>query len=185
MKTCSCLFLLLIFQVSPITKYIFFISKGGKSEKSSVYQKNSRPKYPCASCRRNCLLHSGYGFPLECVDRSPHDGVTLPEDVPVIVLSHAYAREGVGEAVLYVDSAAYRRESPAEIGAEFSDFSFEWLPPGPGDYALQVWVYDILGEAGGPATVYVHVGEPLVIEFGDTYTPTLVSPVTFTPTRPL
>jgi hypothetical protein len=112
----------------------------------------------------------------------PHDGAAVPVGVPVVVISHAYAREGISEAMLYVDSAPYRRETPSEANAEFSEFRHEWMPPGPGDYALQVWVYDTAGETGGPATVFVHVGDPIVVEFVDTSTPTLVPPSTFTPT---
>jgi hypothetical protein len=111
---------------------------------------------------------------------SPRDGATVPVGEPVVVLSHAYAREGITEVMLYVDSIAFSHAVPGESGADFSEFRHEWVPTEEGDYALQLWVYDALGEAGGPATVNVHVGEIAVVEFVDTETPTPVPTSTFT-----
>jgi hypothetical protein len=113
---------------------------------------------------------------------SPRDSANVPVGEPVVVLSHAYAREGIAEVMLYVDSVPFSRAFPGESGADFSEFQHEWVPTEEGDYALQLWVYDALGEAGGPATVNIHVGDITVVEFVDTETPTPVLTSTFTVT---
>jgi hypothetical protein len=87
----------------------------------------------------------------------PPDGLTVPVNTPVSVISHAYAREGVAEVLLSVDGEAYRRDPPAEPGAPFSEVTQEWLPDKEGIYTLQVITYDAAGTAGNPATVSVRV----------------------------
>jgi hypothetical protein len=118
---------------------------------------------------------------------SPRGGASVPVDVPVVVLSHGYAREGIAEVVLYVNSTAYRSETPSELGADFSEFRHEWVPTEPGDYTLQVWIYDSRGEIGDPATIAIHVGEETIVELPEpileTNTPTATFVPTSTPTR--
>jgi hypothetical protein len=115
----------------------------------------------------------------------PRDGATVQVGEPVEIISHAYASEGISEVVLYVNSVAYSRVTPGENGADLSEFRHEWLPSTAGDFTLQLWVYDSLGEAGGPATAYIHVADIDVIEFVFTRTPTpvltTVAPITATP----
>jgi hypothetical protein len=111
-----------------------------------------------------------------------------------VVLSHAYAREGIAEVVLYVNGVAHSRGTPGEPGTDFSEFTHEWAPTGPGDYTIQLWVYDSLGETGDPATIAVHVGgdeiepptptSPPTATFVDTPTPTDVPTATNPPPRP-
>jgi hypothetical protein len=125
---------------------------------------------------------------------SPRGGATVPVDSPVVVLSHAYARAGIAEVVLHVNGVAHSRGMPSDPGIDFSEFRHEWTPTGPGDYTLQLWVYDSLGETGNPATIAVHVGgeeieipsptSPPTVTFVDTPTPTNVPTATNPPPRP-
>jgi hypothetical protein len=118
----------------------------------------------------------------------------VPVGTPVAVLAHAYASEGIAEVVLYVNSTAYQRGAPATAGADFSEFRLEWTPTGPGDYTLQLWAYDLLGETGDPASILIHVGGELpeliletpteVATLVPTFTPTWVPSPTNPPPRP-
>jgi hypothetical protein len=90
---------------------------------------------------------------------------------PVIVTSHAYAQAGVTEILLAVNGTEYRRESPSGAGAAFVEVTQEWVPAGPGEYALQVKAYDAEGNVSTPSIVRVRVlGE---VATGPTATPTL------------
>ena len=42
----------------------------------------------------------------------PRDGVSVPVGASVIVISHAYAEDGVAEVLLSVNGTAYRRDPP-------------------------------------------------------------------------
>jgi hypothetical protein len=113
---------------------------------------------------------------------SPRGGARVPLGTSITVSSHAYAREGLGEIVLYVNGEAYQRNAPAEAGADFSDFRQEWLPTEPGAYSLQIRAYDINGDTGNPATISVTViGEVVADAAEATDTPTPVYTDTPTP----
>ena len=46
----------------------------------------------------------------------PRDGASIPVGASVIVVSHAYAEDGVAEVLLSVNSVAYRRDPPVAVG---------------------------------------------------------------------
>ncbi len=106
----------------------------------------------------------------------PRDGARVSMGQMVNVQSHAYARKGVAEVMLIVNGVPYRRDPPAEPGADFTAISQSWFPEKPGEYALQVIAYDTRGEASSPASVWVSV-VALV-----TATPTPMPEPTLTPT---
>jgi uncharacterized protein YraI len=108
---------------------------------------------------------------------SPRGGARVPVGTPITISSHAYAREGLGEIILYVNGEAYQRNAPAEAGADFSDFRQEWLPTEPGTYSLQIRAYDINGDTGNPATISVTVIGEVVAEVAEA-----AEPATDTPT---
>ena len=87
----------------------------------------------------------------------PVDGAYIPIGETVQVRSHAFAGAGVAEVMLTVNGAPYRRDPPAEPGATFSESVQAWQPEQPGEYLLEVVVYDAGGAASGPAGVRVHV----------------------------
>ncbi len=132
-----------------------------------------------------CVQETNTG-PRAWID-SPRGGATIPVGSPITVVSHAYAREGLAEIVLYVDGKAYQRSAPAETNANFSDFSQEWMPTQPGTYSLQVRAYDLNGDTGNPATVTLNVvgevvAEAAAVEPVDPPTATYTPEVTDTPT---
>ncbi len=93
----------------------------------------------------------------------PRDGASVSIGETITVTSHAFAREGIAEVVLSVNGEAYRRDAPAEAGADFTEVAQEWFPTEEGFYTLQVRVYDTLGESSNPATITVEVGAPLAV----------------------
>jgi hypothetical protein len=114
----------------------------------------------------------------------PRDGASAPAGAPVTVISHAYARQGVGEVLLSVNGEAYRHDPPAEAGASFSQIEQEWLPEEEGVYTLQVVTYDTTGAVSHPDAITVRVGGEVAMELADTPTPTPTpeTPPSITPT---
>jgi len=89
---------------------------------------------------------------------APPDGVNVPVNEPVTIISHGYARQGVAELLLSVNGDAYRRDVPAESGM-FGEVRQEWVPTEDGVYTLQVVTYDSTGAASSPAAITLRVGE--------------------------
>ena len=87
----------------------------------------------------------------------PANGASVVAGTSVNVISHVFAREGVAEIVLSVNGEPYRRDVPAEAGADFVSVQQEWIPDEAGIYTLQVQGYDSQGQAGSLATVSVEV----------------------------
>lgn len=146
----------------------------------------------------SCVRDSSTG-PRAWIDM-PRGGASVPLGTPITITSHAFAQEGLAEIVLYVNGEAYQRSTPAEAGADFSEFRQEWLPTEVGTYSLQIRAYDINGDTGNPATISVSVIGEVVVEeiveivpeepatdtptpvISDTPTPTPVITETYTPT---
>ncbi len=110
-----------------------------------------------AGITSSCVRERSTG-PQAWID-SPRGGASIPLGVPITVVSHAYAREGIAEIVLYVNGEAYHRAAPAEAGASFSEFGQEWLPPGPGEYTIQVMAFGVDGTTSDPDHARVLIGE--------------------------
>jgi hypothetical protein len=101
----------------------------------------------------------------------PRDGANIPVGAAVIVVSHAYAEDGVTEMLLSVNGVAYRRDPPGAAGDELVEVRQEWLPMEPGLTTLEVRAYDAAGKVSGADAITVRVtGE--------------VSPVPDTPAEP-
>ncbi len=126
-----------------------------------------------------CVREASTG-PRAWID-SPRGGATIPQGSPITVVSHAYARNGIAEIVLYVNGEAYQRAAPAEAGATFSEFGQEWLATQPGTYSLQVRAYDINGDAGNPATISVNVVGDAIAEAAVPEVPEEPPTATYTP----
>lgn len=112
----------------------------------------------------------------------PTPGSTVFAGLEVEVLSHAYARAGVVEVLLAVNGVPYRRDPPAEPGAEFTSASQVWLPEAPGEYVLEVVAYAADGDASPPAFSRVEVLPAKTPTPTPTETPVEVP--TLTPTAP-
>jgi hypothetical protein len=94
---------------------------------------------------------------------APPEGVTVPAEKPILIISHGYAPNGVAELLLLVNGEGYRRDAPATGGA-FGMVQQEWTPREPGVYTLQVVTYDTTGAASQPAAVTIHVGQEVAAE---------------------
>jgi hypothetical protein len=106
----------------------------------------------------------------------PRDGARIPVGASVIVVSHAYAEDGVAEVLLSVNGTAYRRDPPAASGDTLVEVRQEWVPTEPGLYTLEVRAYDAAGEVSGSDAITVRVtGEAIEL-------PTEVPPATGVPT---
>jgi len=122
----------------------------------------------------------------------PGDGAVIPAGIPVNVISHASAREGVAEVMLSVNGTPYLREVPENAGETFVRVQQLWEPLEEGDYVLEVRAYTTTGEMSAATSINVRVGSPLVVvdervpldiaSEVPSLTPTLVSTNTPTPT---
>ena len=84
----------------------------------------------------------------------------LRAGVPLTVLSHVFAPEGVADTLLSVNGQAYRRSPPAQA-KPFSQVNVEWRPEQPGTYDLTLVAFTTAGKSSQPARVRVEVvGEP-------------------------
>lgn len=122
----------------------------------------------------------------------PGDGAVIPAGIPVNVISHASARDGVAEVMLSVNGTPYLREVPENAGEDFVRVQQLWEPLEEGDYVLEVRAYTTTGEMSAATSINVRVGSPLVVvdervpldiaSEVPSLTPTLVSTNTPTPT---
>lgn len=87
----------------------------------------------------------------------PRDGAGIPAGASVIVVSHAYAEDGVAEVLLSVNSVAYRRDPPVAVGDSLVEARQEWVPLEPGPHTLEVRAYDGTGEAISSDAITVRV----------------------------
>ncbi|MBN1976767.1 MAG: hypothetical protein JW918_05145 [Anaerolineae bacterium] len=111
----------------------------------------------------------------------PRDGASAPVGAPVVVISHAYAEDGVVEVLLSVNGVAYRRDPPTSVGDALVEARQEWTPTEPGLYTLEVRAYNAAGEIGGSDAITVRVtGDALPTEVGS---PTEVPAATLVPTE--
>lgn len=119
---------------------------------------------------------------------TPQDGASFTIGAPVTVISHAYAKDGIAEAVLIVNGEAYRRDPVDQTGKDMAAFYQEWIPQSEGIYTLQVQAVDINGEEGNPAMVTIQIKPPNTLTptpvdtLTPSFTPTPVDTLTFTPT---
>jgi len=87
----------------------------------------------------------------------PRDGASVPVGASVIVISHAYAEDGVVDVLLSVNGTAYRRDPPAASGDTLVEVRQEWVPTEPGLHTLEVRAYDGAGEVSGSDAITVRV----------------------------
>lgn len=106
---------------------------------------------------------------------APLDGSEVNTGMSLLIISHAYARDGVAEIMLSVNGEPYRREPPSTPGASFVQITQEWLPKAPGEYILEVRVYDTKGQSTH-AAVRVRAVGPVTSPVPPTPTFTAIPP---------
>jgi hypothetical protein len=102
------------------------------------------------------------GLPLQAWFDAPLDGSILPEESYTLVFSGASFGEPIGNFEVFVNGVQEGTLSPlyqnSEGQAQYSYAEFDWLPPAPGNYLLQVRA--LTGDMVSPfADVSVVVGE--------------------------
>lgn len=102
-----------------------------------------------------CTEQTGTAGPRVWID-TPRDNWSVPSGGPVTVVSHAYGQEGVADAVLFVDGAAYQRSSPTQSGP-FVEFTHQWSAAQEGNHYLQVKAYLPGGALGESESIRVRV----------------------------
>jgi hypothetical protein len=97
----------------------------------------------------------------------------------VIVISHAYAEDGVAEVLLSVNGTTYARTPPTDIDGRLVEVRQTWVPTAPGPHTLQVRTYDKAGLISISDQITIRVeGDPIDPTEGPTEIPT------FEPTVP-
>lgn len=114
---------------------------------------------------------------------APINGSQVQVNVPVTVQATASDPNGVKRMELWVNNVKTAEAiSPVEQGQATLTASFQWTPPAPGAYPLEVKAFNATGGVSAPTMVTVNVGgdSPATIE-----TPTATAvPQTPTPTVP-
>jgi hypothetical protein len=87
----------------------------------------------------------------------PRDGVSVPVGASVIVVSHAYAGDGVAEVMLSVNGTAYRRDPPTASGDTFVEVRQQWVPTLPGFHTLEVRTYGADGVISNSDAITIDV----------------------------
>lgn len=111
----------------------------------------------------------------------PTGGARVGVGQTVNVRSHAYASEGVAEAMLVVNSVPYRRDPPSRPGATFTDITQVWVAGQPGEYLLEVVAYDTRGDASSPASIWLSVDAEVTATPTPSPEPTSTATPTVTP----
>ena len=112
----------------------------------------------------------------------PRDGVSVPVGASVIVVSHAYAEDGVAEVMLSVNGTAYRRDPPAASGDTLVEVRQEWVPMEPGLYTLEVRTYGAAGEIISSDAITIRVTGDATESPTEVVAPTEVPVATEVPT---
>jgi hypothetical protein len=102
------------------------------------------------------------GGPRVWVDQ-PLDGRSFPLG-PVTLLAHAVDVDGLRSIEFRIDDAPVGEVS---VDAErFGEAGFEWLPPGPGTYSLEVVAVNAAGGRGTSARVTIIIADAGLLSYG-------------------
>jgi hypothetical protein len=83
---------------------------------------------------------------------------------PVTLLAHAADVDGLRSIEFRIDDAPV---GEVAVGAErFGEAGFEWLPPGPGTYSLEVVALDAAGGRGTSARVKIIIADASQMSYG-------------------
>jgi len=117
----------------------------------------------------------------------PLDGLVVPPGQPVQVEGHASHPDGIRRVELFINGQLQETLPDPEMTGNLASFAYQYTPPEPGDYTIQVVAYSAEDVASQPDSARIRVGEPeeeaLAPETTLTETPTAVPGVTITPTE--
>ena len=112
---------------------------------------------------------------------TPQDGATYEVNTPINIMSHAYAKDGIGEVMLYVNGEAYRRDAAPPSDDNLISITQEWIPAEPGQYIIEVKGIDVNGEISSPAIIGVEIIEKRIASATPVITATPVDEISPTP----
>ena len=112
---------------------------------------------------------------------TPRDGATYEVNTPVQIMSHAYAKDGFGEIMLYINGEAYRRDPAPPSDDDLISITQEWIPAESGQYVVEVKVIDVNGEESLPAMIGVEISEKEMASATPVITATEVEVISPTP----
>lgn len=90
----------------------------------------------------------------------PADGFVSPVDRPILIEGRAAHQAGIARIEVWVRGDLHLIEENPPAEGDGVRFSQSWMPPGAGDYTIEVVAVAADGTISAPATVDVHVGEP-------------------------
>lgn len=89
----------------------------------------------------------------------PVDGISVPEGQLLNIEGHASSSSGTSKIEIWINGELlFEIEDPPTDG-ELAQFSREWLPPGAGEYIIQVMALSEDGSASDPDHARVEVGQ--------------------------
>lgn len=135
------------------------------------------------------FLAQGQGSPAAggiptVVITAPTNGSRVEMNVPVTVQATASDPSGVKRMELWVSNIKSAEAiSPVDQGQATLTASFQWTPPAPGTYTLEVKAFNVQDRVSAPTTVTVDVAGGAAADT-PTATPTPATPTPTVPTTP-
>ncbi len=91
----------------------------------------------------------------------PVHGISVPEGQVLQIEGHASSPGGVNMVEIWINGGLHFEVSNLVSVNDHSRFSQEWLPPGPGEYTIQVLAISGDGSASEADHARIQVGEPV------------------------
>ncbi len=104
-----------------------------------------------------CEMPSGFEGTNAWID-VPVDGITVPEGEIINIEGHASSPEGMTKIEIWINGELFFEIGDPPTEGKLSRFSQEWLPPGPGEYTIQVLAFGEDGTTSDPDHARVQVG---------------------------
>jgi hypothetical protein len=127
------------------------------------------------------------GGPYVWID-APTSGLSVPVDQPIQIEGHAAHDAGIARVEVWVAEELHHVVEDPPVTGNLARFEQAWMPPGPGDYTVQVVAIGDDGATSAPDSVELHVGEPVAEATATPVSPTpppaTSTPVPATPTPP-
>jgi hypothetical protein len=128
------------------------------------------------------------GGPYVWID-APTSGLSVPVNQHVQIAGHAAHDAGIARVEFWVTDELHHVVENPPVTGNLARFEQAWMPPGPGDYTVQVVAIGADGVTSAPDSVVLHVGEPVAEATATppatlTLTPVPPTPPPMTPTLP-
>lgn len=91
----------------------------------------------------------------------PVDGISVAEGTLLHIEGHATGQGGVGRVEVWINGVMQFEMRDLPMQDDLARFSQEWMPPGAGEYTIQVLAVSGDGSASEPDHARVQVGVPI------------------------